>query len=275
MPFRDNAYAGRAKVIGTRAKIKIQLGLLKSGPFYAQKRKGMMSMFETAQPQADDSANQPDMAAPESGGTEGVPQEAFLTVRYNKEERPLSKEAAVEFAQKGMNYDKLYERLKQAADKLTAYEKSDFFKTAQSYADKNGRPTKEVLELMQRQIDLQLDPNAARQTAVDSQLDTFMRANPGIDPRALPEDVLKAWKRGVPLYEAYLAHQAGTYKAQLDALEKAADTNRRNAVASMGKAGGGAVRSKPLSEESIRAMTREELEKNHERIWVFLTEKRN
>ena len=174
-------------------------------------------MFETAQPQAEEAANQPEIM-PESGEERDMPDDAFLTVRYNKEERPLSRDAAVEYAQKGMNYDKISERLKQATERLAAYEQGATNETA-----RGG------------------DMGAAdeRQAEVDGQLDAFMRDNPGVDPRRLPAGVLNDWKSGVPLSKAYLAHQARDYQRRLEAMEKAAETNRRNAAASMGRATGG------------------------------------
>lgn len=225
-------------------------------------------MFETAQPQAGEPANQPVIEAvrPEAAG-ESSPQndgfedygevaagEPFVTVRYNKEERPLTKEEAIAYAQKGMNYDKLQGRFKEMAGKLSEYE--------------NGlRPGKN-----------EAGSEEEKQALVDDQLQSFMRANPGTDPRELPESVLDAWKRGVPLSEAYLKHEAEQLGAKISEIEKAAaqaEANRANTAASMGSAAScGATRGKQISEDAIRNMTSEELDRNHDRIWAYLTTKR-
>ncbi len=219
-------------------------------------------MYETAQPQAGEPANQPDViSAPDSESeerqafmdeedrSEQTPDEPFMTVRYNKQDKPLSKEEAVTYAQKGMNYDKLQERLKEVSAKLSGYESAGL--TAGRASDK--------------------------QAVIDGQLESFMRGNPGVDPRKLPESVIAAWKRGVPLSEAFISHQAQTLSAKIGDMEKAsaqAEVNRKNNAASMGGAVSNApARAKAINEESIRSMTCEELDKNHERIWACLTGK--
>jgi hypothetical protein len=213
-------------------------------------------MMETAQPQAVDTANQPEentAPARKSGaGDNVIPDEPFMTVRYNKEEKPLSKEEAITYAQKGMNYDKLHGRLREMAVKLSEYESG-----SQEKGGESGE--------------------AAKQAVIDGQLERFMSRNPGVDPRKLPQSVIDSWKEGVPLTEAYLAHQAGQLGVKLRELEKAAtqaEANRRNEAASMGSAvTNGATRGRQISEESIRGMTPEELDRNHERIWAYLTGK--
>ncbi len=218
-------------------------------------------MFDTAQPQASEPANQPEIEAgtQEIGkescsrsddfgdGGEVAADEPFLTVRYNKEQKPLSYEEAIAYAQKGMNYDKLQGRLKEMAEKLSEYE--------------NGL--------------LKGGSEEEKQALVDAQLESFMRRNPGVDPRKLPSNVLDAWKQGVPLLEAYLTHQSSQLGARIKEMEKSAaqtEANRANAAASMGSAVSvGSTRGRQLSEETIRNMTPEELDKNHERIWTYLT----
>ncbi|MGE5495096.1 MAG: hypothetical protein ACM3S4_07355 [Burkholderiales bacterium] len=218
-------------------------------------------MFDTAQPQAGEPANQPAIedADQETGkesrslsdglgdGGEAAADEPFLTVRYNKEQKPLSYQEAIEYAQKGMNYDKLQGRLKEMAEKLSEYETG-----------------------LRKD-----DSEEEKQALVDAQLESFMRRYPGVDPRKLPASVLDAWKQGVPLLEAYLEHQTLQLSARIKEMERAAaqaEVNRANAAASMGSAASsGSTRGKQLSEEAIRNMTPEELDKNHERIWAYLT----
>ena len=229
---------------------------------------------ETAQPQAEETANQPDdIMAAETGGetvadTQGGTDTPFLTVRYNKELKPLSKEAAVEYAQKGLNYDKISARLKEADEKLGVFENSGIDEAAKAYADKHGIPIDDVLKRLQ----VSLDTHTDKQARINDQLKDFAARNPGVDPARLPRDVVDAWRSGVPLGEAYAAHE---FRRQTLALEKELETakaNQRNAAASMGRAeSSGRTYFKPLSEETVKTMTAQELEKNHHRIWAMLT----
>jgi len=221
-------------------------------------------MFETAQPKAG-AANQPEkIESPESRGAfpgEKAPasatqtggeerreekdgpelfpgEEPFLTVRYNKQDRHLSKEEAAGYAQKGLNYDKLESRYRRLCEKL-----------GESAADPDGEAERE---------------------AVGSQLEEFLRRNPGAQ---IPDEVAAEWKRGVPLAEAYLRHRTKELSARIAELERAAaeESNRRNEEASMGRASEGASNKAPLCDERIRSMTPEELDSDHERIWSYLT----
>lgn len=216
-------------------------------------------MQNTAQPQASETANQPDTQI----GTEHSKdaQTAFLTVRYNKEALPLTREAAAEYAQKGLNYDKLSGRLDDASKKLEAYAGID--KLAQQMAEQNGVNESEALDALARRIGEEKD----KQAAVNAQLDAFVEAYPDIDLGALPDAVIGAWKDGTPLCDAYAAYTHDTKKQ-----EQARQTNAHNAAASMGGARGtGMAAPRPLSDETIKQMTPTELEKNHSRIWAYLT----
>ncbi|MDD5018225.1 MAG: hypothetical protein PHO15_09025 [Eubacteriales bacterium] len=238
-------------------------------------------MFDNAQPQADEPANQPEYETAADGGGvtedfgsggDGVP---FLTVRYNKEDKPLSKEAAVAYAQKGMNYDKLSRRLKEAGEKLGAYENNDLFKAAKAYAGKNGKSVDEVMAQMRTSVDMGNGGGEGKQARINGQLGVFMRRNPGVDPRCLPRAVMEQWRRGVPLSEAYLNNKANELSQKTRSLEKQLaqeKANQKNTAASMGKAmSSGPTHFKPLTEEAIASMTPQELEKNHNRIWAMLT----
>ena len=209
-----------------------------------------MDMHETAQPEAVMTANQPD--------NEGAPQEHFLTVRYNKQDKPLSREEAAEYAQKGLNYDKVSERLAQANEKLGAYE--NVTALASELAARNGITEAAALDLIWQKLSDERD----RQAGVNSQLEAFMKEHPNVDPLTLPRAVLDAWKDGTPLTTAYAQ--------MLQNQELLRETNARNAEASMGGATGmGAATPRPISHDAIKTMSSAELERNHSRIWAFLT----
>ncbi len=216
-------------------------------------------MLDTTQPQVDATANQPDIAGgfEQSGNEPEVTDESFMTIRYNKEDMPLSKDAATVYAQKGMNYDKLSARLEEANAKLQEYD--EILKQGE------GRDNSQEA----------YDNKASAQARVDGQLGDFMARNPGIDPRRLPKAVLNDWSRGVPLSEAFLLYQAGEYRAQADKLARELeqrDTNAKNSAASMGKPQSkGSARELELSDAVIKNMSPAELDRNHERIWKYLT----
>lgn len=221
-------------------------------------------MLDMAQPQAEDAANQPlidETAQVGEPNAQEAQDDAFLTVRYNKEELPLTREAAAEYAQKGLNYDKISGRLAEATDKLEEY--ADLGALAKELAAQNGVSEKEALAALKERMGDERD----RQAEVNAQLDAFLSRYPDADPLALPDAVLLAWKSGIPLEQAYAAHLS-----EAQAQSQARQTNAQNAAASMGGARGtDTATPRPLSEDSIRQMTPDELEKNHSRIWAFLT----
>lgn len=173
--------------------------------------------------------------------------EPFITVKYNKKETGLSRDEAKTYAQKGMNYDKVLGRLNEANAKLKKYE---------------GLSTKQT-------------SNVDRQSAVNKQLSEFLSKNPGVDPNKLPSEILKAWKKGVPLSEAAAFYQANKYQSEVNDLKKQINqlkTNESNSQASMGRpSSNGSAQLKPLTVESIKNMSKKEIDKNIDRIWEFLT----
>ncbi len=249
-------------------------------------------MDEMAQPQAVQTANQP--GSPGSGAYWGDKENSaaasgsaaqaktpdaihsargeaaapFLTVRYNKQDKPLSREEAAVYAQKGMNYDKLSEKLKAADEQLKTM--SGIKALAAEYMQRSGVTEAEALSTLQSKLS-----GSDMQRIVNAQLDAFMAAHPDTDPAKLPEAVLREWKRGVPLSEAYYAYQSKALDMKLREMEriaKAKAANEGNAAASMGGAGSvGAAHAQPLTDETIQAMSPAELEKNHVRIWAYLT----
>ncbi len=219
-------------------------------------------MVDMAQPQAVDTANQPEGMAATSGNQESTGQnDTFLTVRYNKEELPLSRDAAAEYAQKGLNYDKLSGRLEKANELLASYE--DIGAAVKDFAQNNGLSEADALIVMKQR----LDEEQQKQAAVGEQLDAFLQAHPDVDPRALPASVVEAWRTGTPLIDAY-----DRARKQEQEREMARQTNAQNAVSSMGGAvGTGAAAPRPITEDGIKMMSSAELEKNHSRVWAFLT----
>jgi hypothetical protein len=232
-------------------------------------------MDEMTQPQVVQTANQPEHTAAMSGAEtresapetpepmrSGTTEQPFLTVRYNKQDKPLSREEAAVYAQKGMNYDKLMGRLKAAEEQVKTLGGG-----REAAAEQSAGEAKSGALAGDQRVTLQ---GGARdvQAVVNAQLNEFVAAHPDVDPAGLPGSVLGAWKRGVPLSEAY-----GAYRAREEQqLERARTANAVNAAASMGGAGAmGAATPQPLTDEAIQAMSPAELDKNHGRIWAYLT----
>ena len=77
-------------------------------------------------------------AEPTETGTQEVATEAepFMTIKYDKEDKPLTREEAIELTQKGMNYGRL-------EDKISAYESNPMYKWAEQYMKDTGFNTPE------------------------------------------------------------------------------------------------------------------------------------
>ena len=78
-------------------------------------------------------------------------EEAFLTVKFNKEQIPLSREEAITLAQKGMKYDSIsdeYERLR-ADSQREVSDMSEFLEEIPEIASKDQLP-KEVTEAAEK-----------------------------------------------------------------------------------------------------------------------------
>lgn len=84
----------------------------------------------TEEVQADESEETTEELTPE--------QEAFLEIQYNKENIPLDREKAIEYAQKGMNYDKIYSRYQELENKMKQLENDPVANWAKNYMKEVG-----------------------------------------------------------------------------------------------------------------------------------------
>lgn len=157
-------------------------------------------------------------------------QEPFLRVKYNKEERGLTQEEALMYAQKGLNYDKIQERLQQVEsnpglaylnelaqrsntdiDTLVNYwreqeRQNELNQLVQSnipqeYAEEilNNRKFREQFEEKQRQ--------EQEQAAQRKEFNEFFEAFPGVDPKNIPKEVWELNDNGIPLKFAYAEYE--------------------------------------------------------------------
>lgn len=96
-------------------------------------------------------------AQPKQGAEE--PEEAaqdqadFLTVRFNKEDKRLTRAQAVEFAQKGMNYDHV-------KAELDSYRDGPIGKAIKAYADQAGMSVEKYAEMMSAQAEAAAEKKA-------------------------------------------------------------------------------------------------------------------
>lgn len=199
--------------------------------------------------------------AEEQESEEGKPSEdtdAFLTVKYNKAERKLSREEAIELAQKGLNYDKVFgeaERLRGAvkpyADQAemtineyldhlakTAGENAEATMEQQVRADYPYIADEAVKELVQARLkDQQAKTENAQQDAEKAKWAEAMSTYPDLQADKIPQDVLDAVNAGKDPLTAMHEHRIAALQEQLakaNAKADAAEKNFKNRAASTG-----------------------------------------
>ena len=191
----------------------------------------------------------------------------FLTIRYNKADRKLSKKEAIEFAQKGMNYDHVKEE-------LDSYRTGPIGRAMKAYADQAGMSVEQYAEMMSKQAEaaaekqaiedlrekypdapdelleeyakLQRERNAEEaKSAEDAQMQRewadALAEYPDIKPDAIPQDVHEAVAQGMTPREALRMHEIADLKAKLAELQSAQETKQKqaeNRARSIGSAAG-------------------------------------
>lgn len=191
----------------------------------------------------------------------------FMTVKYNGEEQGLSQDEAITYAQKGMNYDKVYGQLEQMrndpirrvfeeqaqraglslneyAERLDQFQReSAINRLANTFMDENPDATEDIArKYAEAQYNSTLAQNereqansiaqeeANRQQWAMSQIEAFQRAYPDVDIRTLPQDVIDEINAGESLLSAYRAHENREMKETITALRQ----NRYNEETSTG-----------------------------------------
>ena len=181
--------------------------------------------------------------------TELTPEE-FLRIKYNGEEMGLDAERARELAQKGMNYDKIQE-------KLQALETDPRLSFVENLAKQNGMDVTQYLEAVkqaqqQSEIDRLVQANIpeeyaremlenrkfreqfeqqkqeqANQAKADAEFNDFFAHFQSTEGRAfdankdqIPQSVWDANSKGVPLKTAYMEHQFQQMQQQLKTLKQ-------------------------------------------------------
>lgn len=200
-------------------------------------------------------------AEPEEQGEEKPSKaeaEEFLTVKYNKAERKLTRDEAIELAQKGLNYDKVFgenERLRgavkpyadQAGMTVSAY-LEHLSKTAGETAEANVEQQvrsdypyiadEAVKEIVQARMKEQASKaEAAQQDAEKAMWAEVMATYPDLKADEIPQDVLDAVNAGRDPLTAMHEHRIADLQdrlAKAQAKADAAEKNAKNRAASTG-----------------------------------------
>lgn len=166
---------------------------------------------------------------------ETKPQEPFLKIRYNKEDRGLSLEEATELAQKGMNYDNIYSKYNtlnsqlERLAKINGMDIQSYLKTlddtqVQFEMDKEVRSLKKqypnsdealLNEIAQQRVNAKLSNNVkaveeqriseenAEQEVIKRQVEVFNKHYPNLEADKLDPKVYEYMQDGYTLLEAY------------------------------------------------------------------------
>ena len=185
---------------------------------------------ETAQPQAEE-----------------MPQQDFLKVKYNHEERNLNHDEAKELAQLGLYHrEKFQENVEQykyfedlarknnmTLNDLVSYYKNQEEQSAISeimdYNEVTEDVAAELLEARRMKEELERHKEeAANQQRVAAEINDFMSVFPGIEPQNLPAEVLAQYQAGTPLKYAYMEYQFKNLNQQ-NQIMKQNEINRKAA----------------------------------------------
>lgn len=191
----------------------------------------------------------------------------FMTVKYNGAEQNLSKDDAITYAQKGMNYDKIYNQLEQMrndptmqifaeqanraglslpeyAQRLQQFQaESEMTRIANEFKRENPDVTDDVarkyaeaqyqttaLQKQQEQAQMQAQIEADKKQAAISQIEAFVKLYPDVDIAKLPQEVVDEINAGEPLLSAYRAYENKQMKDTIKALRQ----NNSNAAVATG-----------------------------------------
>lgn len=183
--------------------------------------------------------------------------EPFMKVKYNGAEQGLSQEEAITYAQKGMNYDKIYGQLEQLrndptrqvfeaqaqraglslseyAERLNQFQaESEKTQIANDFKRKNPDVTDEVARqyaeaqyqstAMKKQAEQAQATQKAeqdRQQEAIAQIEAFQKEYPDVDIRNLPTDVVDSINAGETLLSAYRAHENREMRKTIEALRQ-------------------------------------------------------
>lgn len=195
----------------------------------------------------------------------------FLEVQYNKELKGLTQEEAKTLAQKGMNYDKMYDKyntLEQGLEKLAKANgmsvddylvklqevqknvevENELAKLKEKYPDTNeealGELARQIVanntnSIVQSQIKAQQEQDDARAKEVERQIDEFKSIYPDLDPNTIPEEVIEMARDGKTLLGAYtLWNKTNEAKNSEAKIAKLNEENKKKSLGNTTNVGG-------------------------------------
>lgn len=198
----------------------------------------------------------------EGDETEGADQ--FLTVKHLGEEKKVSREEAIPYIQKGMDYDRKVSKL---TTKIAEYEEflnelaspgnltidqlidSTRARMLMSQEARNGRDISETDAIFKVQqaraekakAEAEPAPQETKSVLTDENIQKFVAAYPNLKAEDIPQSVWEETHITGDLLGAYTRHENNELKKRIDALE----TNKRNERRSTGSrktAGSGKAR---------------------------------
>ena len=191
----------------------------------------------------------------------------FLTIRFNKADMKLTKEKAVELAQKGANYDHVFQELQ-------SYREGPIGRAMKAYADAAGMSVEQYAEMMEQQqaaaaekqameelqdqypdapeellrehVKLKLEENKAKtasavETKRQREWSEALAEYPDIKPDSVPQDVHDAVANGMKPLDALRLHELAYLRAQIADLKSANEKKQHqdeNRARSIGSASG-------------------------------------
>lgn len=191
----------------------------------------------------------------------------FLTIRYNKSDRKLTRSEAVELAQKGANYDHV-------KAELDSYRNGPIGKAMKAYADQAGMSVEKYAEMMAQQAEAAEEKRLITELhekypeAPDELLKEYAKMQregtkaqaqsaeevkrqqewadalaefPDIKPDAIPQDVHEAVAEGVSPLMALMKHKMAEQAAKIAELTAEKETKKKredNRARSIGSAAG-------------------------------------
>lgn len=188
--------------------------------------------------------------------TEPVQEPQKLQLKYNKEIREVTLEEAAELAQKGLNYDKIQERLNalQTDPRLSFVEElaRDNNMTVDQYLDavKQHREQQRLNELIQQNIPEEYakeilenrkfreqlqskEKEQQQQQKQQAEFSEFVEAFPGVKPEDVPAEVWEAQAQGTPLKFAYMQHEYNQLQTKMKVLQQNQTNAQRAPVGSV------------------------------------------
>ncbi len=180
-----------------------------------------------------------------------------LKVKYNHEELLLPEDEAVMLAQKGLNYDKVLQSLNELKSDKGLMLLESLSKEC-GYDDR----TKFLEDVAKMQNDSR-----------EKELLDFIKENPGIDVKKIPDSVIREYRLGKGLSESFFRYSSAQETERLNAeierlnalLEIKTEETANELAANEAVGGSGSVSGEYYSDDELDALTDGELSRNLER----------